>query len=92
MGLTQQESESYSLSMPVVPVVTPDGARIRQVRERLEMSRADVAARMARHRHPKQIDMIERGKKDRVSRTYMQELADALGRPVDEFIKVSEAA
>ena len=47
---------------------------------------------MARHRHPKQIDMIERGKKDRVSRTYMQELADALGYPVDEFIKVNEAA
>lgn len=73
--------------MPAVPVITPNGERIREVREQLELTHADVAARMKRHRHPKNIALIEYGTECRVSTAYIQELADALGRPVCEFIK-----
>lgn len=73
--------------MPTVPVVVPDGDRIRERREELQLSRDEVAARMARHRHPKQIAMIEYGVEQRVSKSYMEELAEVLGKPVGEFIK-----
>lgn len=78
--------------MPVVPVVTPDGDRIREVREKLGLSRAEVAAKMARHRHPKTIDRIERGADPVASKVFMQELADALGTDIGALIKAGEAA
>jgi transcriptional regulator with XRE-family HTH domain len=86
------DSESYGLLMPVVPTVIPDGARIREVREKLGLTRPALAARIPRHRHPKTIHRIESGETKRVSTLLIREIADAMDRPVTEFIKAGEAA
>ena len=77
--------------MPKTVVVTPNSKQIRERRKHLGLTAAAVAGRMNPGRAAKTIYQIEYGIQTAVSYRLMQELADALEQPIDEFI-VQDAA
>ncbi|RAY14806.1 hypothetical protein DPM19_13830 [Actinomadura craniellae] len=68
--------------MPPTPTATPDGTRIRELREGMGLSTADLARKL--RRHVTTIQNAERGRP--VSLTIIGQLSRALGARPDELI------
>lgn len=84
-------SGSYSLYMPQVRTMVPDGAQIRARRLRLGLKPGQLAARIGNGRHVQTIRRLEAGRLETASEILMHQVAIALGAEVEDITKGSAA-
>ena len=91
MVLTNSQSLSYCHDMPQVPVTTPDGAAIRELRIAKGLT-PDQLAKLAGDRHGSTIRGIESGHIRSASRVLVSQIARALGVTERDLTKSSASA
>jgi hypothetical protein len=85
--LTRTEAGSYSLNMPHVTTVAYDGTAIKDRREYLGYTLADIAGKTGRSIYT--LSDIERNRHDKVSKMIIGQIARALEAKPEDFIRTN---